>query len=88
MIISALCCLLGQRVGALKGALRPQRLVKKYITWTTKLVKYQHVYEILKAIRLNEKVLDKMSWWLKAGMASLAAALLSLLIAFITFVVS
>jgi hypothetical protein len=45
------------------------------------------VYEILKAIRLNEKILNKMSWWLKAGMAFLAAALLSLLIAFITFVV-
>jgi hypothetical protein len=88
IVVSAFCCFRGQRVRALKGAPQPKRLVEKYITWSTTLVKYQHVYTILKAIRLNEKVLDGMSWWLKTGMAFLAVALLLVFIAFMTRIAS
>jgi hypothetical protein len=84
LIISALCCLVGPGVRALKGAPKPERLVQKYITWATDLVKYQHVYEILRAIRLNEKALNMRSCLLKAAMVCLFIALCGFFTAFLT----
>lgn len=76
---SALWCVGAQLVRNLKGAPDPELLVKKYITWEPRNAKYKHLPAVLKAIKHNEEVLNKMSKRLKVAMYLVALALFSLL---------
>ena len=86
LTLSGLCCVWAQQVRALKGAPSPEVLVKKYITWDPDHVKYQHVYEVLRAIQHNASVIDKMSCRLKIAMRLVSLSLFSFLGAFSTFI--